>query len=81
LFGVVADEGYLVQCIQVSGPVCSGFSGDGAMNTTFGTWSVSGDVSATPLPAALPLFAGGLGAIGLLGWRRNRRNASSAAPS
>jgi hypothetical protein len=25
---------------------------------------------ATPLPAALPLFAGGLGVIGLLGWRR-----------
>jgi len=26
--------------------------------------------SATPLPAALPLFAGGLGALGLIGWRR-----------
>jgi hypothetical protein len=32
-------------------------------------------VSATPLPAALPLFATGLGALGLLGWRRNRRMA------
>jgi hypothetical protein len=30
-------------------------------------------VSATPLPAALPLFATGLGAMGLLGWRRKRR--------
>jgi hypothetical protein len=29
----------------------------------------------TPLPAALPLFASGLGAIGLLGWRRKRKNA------
>lgn len=29
--------------------------------------------AATPLPAALPLFAGGLGALGLLGWRRRRR--------
>ena len=28
---------------------------------------------ATPLPGALPLFAGGLGALGLLGWRRKRR--------
>jgi hypothetical protein len=27
----------------------------------------------TPLPAALPLFATGLGALGLLGWRRKRR--------
>jgi PEP-CTERM motif-containing protein len=29
--------------------------------------------SATPLPATLPLFATGLGAMGLLGWRRKRK--------
>jgi hypothetical protein len=28
----------------------------------------------TPLPAALPLFATGLGALGLLGWRRKRKD-------
>ena len=28
---------------------------------------------ATPLPAALPLFATGLGTIGLFGWRRKRK--------
>jgi len=28
--------------------------------------------TATPLPATLPLFATGLGALGLLGWRRKR---------
>ena len=27
----------------------------------------------TPLPAALPLFATGLGALGLMGWRRKRK--------
>jgi hypothetical protein len=27
----------------------------------------------TPLPAALPLFATGLGALGLLGWRKKRK--------
>jgi hypothetical protein len=29
--------------------------------------------SPTPLPAALPLFATGLGAMGLIGWRRKRK--------
>jgi hypothetical protein len=29
-------------------------------------------VNPTPLPAALPLFATGLGALGLFGWRRKR---------
>lgn len=36
-------------------------------------------VSATPLPAALPLFATGLGAMGLLGWRKRRKAALAAA--
>ena len=35
--------------------------------------------SATPLPAALPLFATGLGALGLLGRRRKRKNAAALA--
>jgi len=35
--------------------------------------------SATPLPAALPLFATGLGGLGLLGWRRKKRAAALAA--
>jgi hypothetical protein len=33
----------------------------------------------TPLPAALPLFASGLGALGLLGWRRKKKAAAIAA--
>jgi hypothetical protein len=36
-------------------------------------------VDATPLPAALPLFATGLGALGLLGWRRKRKAAAALA--
>jgi hypothetical protein len=35
------------------------------------------DLSATPIPGALPLFVSGLGAIGLLGWRRKRKAAAS----
>jgi hypothetical protein len=37
------------------------------------------DVVVTPLPATLPLFATGLGALGLLGWRRKRKAAAIAA--
>jgi hypothetical protein len=39
-------------------------------------FSVSGTATAigtTPIPAALPLFASGLGALGLFGWRRKRK--------
>ena len=50
-----------------------------------GTYSIEGvsgsgtfNVSPTPLPAALPLFVTGLGALGLLGWRRKRKNAASS---
>jgi len=42
---------------------------------------VNGEItirSATPLPATLPLFATGLGALGLLGWRRRRKVRAAA---
>jgi hypothetical protein len=41
--------------------------------------SFTGTLTTTPLPAALPLFAGGLGALGLFGWRRKRKNAAALA--
>jgi hypothetical protein len=37
-----------------------------------------GGVDVVPLPAALPLFATGLGAMGLLGWRRKRKAQAAA---
>ena len=44
----------------------------------FGDFMITG-VVATPLPAALPLFAGGLGMIGLLGRRKNLKLAATRA--
>ena len=43
-----------------------------------GVLQVASDVGDTPLPAALPLFATGLGAMGLLGWRRKRKAQAAA---
>ena len=40
--------------------------------------SISVEVSAVPIPAALPLLAGGLGFMGLMGWRRKRKAAKAS---
>ena len=44
----------------------------GVFDLSAGSIFVVSDLD-TPLPAALPLFATGLGALGLLGWRRKRK--------
>ena len=38
---------------------------------------VTAPVAETPLPAAFPLFATGLGALGLMTWRRKRKAVAS----
>jgi len=38
-----------------------------------GSVTISGVPSNTPLPAALPLFASGLGGLGFIGWHRKRK--------
>jgi hypothetical protein len=50
-------------------------------NCELGGAPVSGgvEITSTPLPAALPLFATGLGAMGLFGWRRKRKSAAAVA--
>jgi hypothetical protein len=44
---------------------------------TDGSFTTEG--AETPLPAALPLFASGIGAMSLLGWRRKRKAAAIIA--
>ena len=53
--------------------------GDNNQTMAFVTASSGGGQGGeTPLPAALPLFASGLGALGLLGWRRKRKAQAAA---
>jgi hypothetical protein len=47
---------------------------DLSSNFIFGTAAAT-----TPIPAALPLFASGLGVLGLLGWRRKRKAPAAIA--
>jgi hypothetical protein len=47
---------------------------DGLFVATDNAVTFSDTPFATPIPAALPLFATGLGALGLLGWRRKRES-------
>jgi hypothetical protein len=45
-----------------------------SLNSSFVlSYNFVSDGTAAPLPAALPLFATGIGALGLLGWRRKRK--------
>jgi CHRD domain-containing protein len=47
-------------------------------STAFTAGEIRGFLNETPLPAALPLFATGLGALGLLAWRRKKKSALAA---
>jgi hypothetical protein len=53
-----------------AGDLPTGFSGE---------WITDFTPAPTPLPGALPLLASGLGALGLLGWRRKRKVAAVTA--
>jgi hypothetical protein len=55
------------------------FSTVNAAGAPVDDWTVQfrSDSVEAPLPTALPLFATGIGALGLIGWRRKQKSASS----
>lgn len=58
--------------------VFDGSTSEGLNEESMGSVQIGqADISATPLPATLPLFVTGLGALGLLGWCRKRKNATA----
>jgi len=73
------DTAIIEECLSVLGGSCAttgrDFASSGLEHS--GVWSFA-DAVVTPLPAALPLFTGGLGVIGLLGWRRKKKVAALA---
>jgi hypothetical protein len=73
------DKGDGTLAFLISGTLANVF--DVWVKTSVGSGDMAltgSELSQTPLPAALPLFAGGLGALGLLGWRRKKKAAASA---
>jgi len=64
-------------CPEGFSPPCNVTVDQAAVPNSPGRWS--GPIPETPLPAALPLFATGLGGLGLLGWHRKRKAAALAA--
>jgi hypothetical protein len=82
-FGLLADQPAAGQQAlgQISYDSGYGHFSDGA-NASTADYALDGrvgsflvkttPVAATPIPAALPLFAAALGGLGLVGWRRNQ---------
>ena len=82
--GELCLYGLQEHCGGPEGPVISFASPVGEVNITSfflldTPFTIEIATAQTPLPAALPLFATGLGALGLFAWRRKKKAAALAA--
>ena len=79
--GGLIPEGTRILLFTLTSTRSQGTYNDGyADNLSFVATCSNNDcaVTATPLPAALPLFATGVGVLGLFGWRRKRKAQATA---
>src|SRR3981081_2543027 len=76
ILNLLLSESPSMLLVDHGGSIVGGFAD--LRDAGFAITLVNGTVSATPLPAALPLFATGLGAMGLLGLWRKRKAAAKA---
>jgi hypothetical protein len=86
VFGSTDNTGHLVFDQFSASFVLESLSIAGIIDDGNGGFHGTDDVSpqfvvttASPIPAALPLFASGLGALGFIGWRRKRKASWSSA--
>jgi hypothetical protein len=70
LFYSLDDNG---QTPTFTTPIFVNENADGSFHFVSVLGNTFDGLSDVPLPAALPLFATGLGALGLLGWRRKKQ--------
>jgi hypothetical protein len=81
LLSMDANTLYFIQLDVLLNPMTFGTQLTGMVDPTFGAsggqfvFSPGVFSAVTPIPAALPLFASGLGALGLVGWRRRKATA------
>jgi hypothetical protein len=73
-FSQLCSPPFATDCIQLQQSILGGHT-DGNVLLPF---TIATEVTSTPLPAALPLFASGIGGLGLLGWRRKRKPQAGA---
>jgi len=82
LLTMTANTLYFIQLDLLMNPGPSNVEISGLIDPIFSTGASGGtfvfspgvfSVATTPIPAALPLFASGLGGLGLFGWHRKRK--------
>jgi len=72
LASISLDEAF----VRYQGITGNGFNGASGIGTNSNV-VINPVISTVPLPAALPLFVGGLGVMGLVGWRKRRKQAAA----